>query len=41
MSVGPAIVAVQDRRLLGEEGKAEIPGVEESIKSISSFCSLV
>lgn len=41
MSAGPAIVAVQDRRLLGEEGNAEIPGVEESIKSISSFCSLV
>ena len=35
--MGPAMVAVQDRRLLGEEGKAEIPGVEESINSISSF----
>lgn len=34
------MVAVHDRRLLGEEGKAEIPGVEESINSINSFCSL-
>lgn len=35
------MVAVQDRRLLGEAGKAEMPGVEESINSINSFCSLV
>lgn len=34
------MVAVQARRFEGVSGKAEIPGVEESISSINSFWSL-
>lgn len=40
MSLGPAMVAVQLRRFSGEEGKAETPGVEESISWRSSVWRL-
>lgn len=34
------MVPVQLRRFSGEEGKAEMPGVVESISCISSVCRL-
>lgn len=38
--MGPMMVPVQLRRFSGEEGKAEMPGVEESISCMSSVCRL-
>lgn len=40
MSLGPSIVAVHCVRVLSEVGKAEIPGVGESIRFINSVWSL-
>ena len=40
VSAGPAMVAVQLRRLSGEDGKAEIPGAVDSMSCISSVWRL-
>ena len=41
VSAGPAMVAVQARRLLGSSGKAETPGVEDIMSCISSVWRLL
>ena len=40
MSLGPMIVAVQCSMLPSASGKAEMPGVGESMRVISSDCKL-
>ena len=40
MSAGPEMVAVQASKLFGLSGKAEIPGVVESMSCMSSVCRL-
>ena len=40
VSAGPEMVAVQASKLLGLSGKAETPGVVESMSCMSSVCRL-
>jgi len=40
VSFGPTMVAVQCSRLPSASGKAEIPGVGDSIRVINSDCNL-
>ena len=41
MSTGPVIVAVQLERSESLSGKADMPGVGESMRFISSVCNLL
>lgn len=41
VSVGPVMVAVQARRLLGSSGNAETPGVEDIMSCMSSVWRLL